>query len=292
MEVLPATEDMFDDIHAVLREFGSNRFEEKDWRELIAYRWPIEEDYRGWVLADHGKVVGFLGAIFSARARAGRQEKFCKLTSWIVKRDFRHGSLQLVRPLRGLDDYTLVNFSPSKVAAAAFERLGFRELETEVVVIPPRVPRWSSRAGELLTRPDEILSALSAEDAQSYRDHERYNCVQLVVRQGDEYCYLVASPTKLRRWKAAFVHHLSRPAVFAAKLNLVQRALVRSLGTRLTLVDRRLLGGERLAWCYGHRLMQPRLYRPSAQRCPERSRIDSLYSECVLLDSARWTYNY
>jgi hypothetical protein len=286
MEIQPATPAMFDGIHQVLREFGGE-LSEQDWRRLLEYRFG-DRSHRGWVSIKDGEIIGYLGAIFSQR-HGGR---FCDLTSWIVKAKHRKGSLHLLQPMLELEDHTLLNFSPSPFTLAVFKRLGFEVLEETLLLIPPLSPRLAPRGCEVVRGAAEISRLLKPSDRQIYDDHQPYEVNHIVVRGPEGYCYLVVSKTRLRRWPVSFIHYVSNPELLASAINVVQRELLRLHRTVLTVVDSRLVEGHPLRGARRYALAQPRLYKPAPSLPVAPRLIDSLYTEFVVLNPRRWTFNY
>lgn len=281
-----ATPDMFDAVHEVLREFGG-ALTKKDWRRLFDYRFS-SVGYRGWVAIDGGEITGYLGAIFSERLGA----RFCSLTSWIVKKARRTGDLSLLAPVFDLVDHTLLNFSPSKFTLALFKRFGFSVLDDELVLLPPVLPQWAPYGSHVVSDPRTIQLLLDPQDMRIFRDHAPYPLTHLVLTIGSDYCYIVASRTKFRRYPSSFIHYVSNPALFCRATNPVLRTLARQHGTLLTTIDGRLLEGNRLRGAHRYVLDQPRLYRPALGAPVRREAIDSLYSEFVVLNPNRWTFNF
>jgi hypothetical protein len=284
MEIRRATPEMFDDIYGVLSEFGGALVKD-DWRRLLDYRFS-DQDYRGWVGVVNGEVVGFLGAIFSERGGA----RYCGLTSWIVKKQHRKGNLKLLAPMFELKDHTLLNFSASPFTAALFKRLGFGVLDEELVLIPAVTPRLAPRGFEVVTSHREIEQLLDPAEHKAWVDHQPYRLDHVVVRRGGEHCWVAASKTKLKRMPVSHLHHVSNPRLFSELINVVQRELFCANRTVLSVVDRRLVAGHPMPGSVRWRLAQPRLYRP-ATPAPQ-GPIDSLYTELVLLNPRRWTFNH
>jgi hypothetical protein len=210
----------------------------------------------------------------------------------VVRPRYRGRGLSLLAPLAELSEYTLCNFSPTMPACAAFKRFGFSELEDRVVLIPPVLPTLGARGFRFLDHEGEIASVLTGDDLRLFRDHRQYQCRHLVLSDGRAYCYAVCSKTHFRHQPASYVHHLTNPALFVRVINQLQRKLAFTHRTALTVIDERLLDGHRVPLSWRHRLRQPRLYKPSSTRPVPRSVIDTAYSECLLLDSERWTFNY
>jgi hypothetical protein len=282
LDIQPATQDMFDEIHPVLSEFGG-ALTRDDWKRLLDYRFSARP-HRGWVARVNGEVVGYLGAIFSERAGA----HFCCLTSWIVKAAHRKGNLRLLAPMFELKDHTLLNLSASPFTAALFQRLGFSVLDTHVLIIPPITPRDLRPRHRAVTELSELERMLGPTDRQFFSDHRPYPLTHLVLEGDGARCYVVASKTRFKRVPVSYLHHVSDPQCLAQGINTLQRALWRTHRTLFTLVDRRLMGPCRIRGSLPYRLAQPRLYRPAAPA--PGGIIDSLYTELALLNPARWTF--
>src|SRR5262245_50374537 len=126
-----ATPAMFDDIYPLLLELDKTHSIEK-WRTIFDYQWESGEGYVGYTLVDGRKVVGFNGALFSRRIIGGREVKFCNLTSWIVKEQYRTESLRLVFPILNLKGYTFTNLTMNDRAWDVAKRLGFKNLDANI----------------------------------------------------------------------------------------------------------------------------------------------------------------
>jgi acetoacetyl-CoA synthetase len=293
LQVRPATSDMFADVRDVLMEFGPG-LGEADWRRLFDYDFDTggvgaKSRDRGWVLCDGNAIVGFLGAIFSRRG----SESFCNVTSWVVKKSHRSsGGLSLLMPMLALTDHTILNLSPTPFTRAVFKRMGFRDLEDRLVMIPPVYPQAPARGYRLVKDEKTIERLLSNDDLRVYHDHRRYSCTHLVFAGSHDYSYVVAGKTKLRRFPTSFIYYRSNPSLFRHLAGAMQLALLRAHRTLFSVVDARLCADAPLRGCPTYALHQPRLFRPATTSSRRREDIDTLYSEFVLLDPQRWTFNY
>jgi hypothetical protein len=280
---------MFGDVRDVLMEFGPG-LGEANWRRLFDYDFDRgDRKDRGWVLCDGDAVVGFLGAIFSRRG----DESFCNVTSWVVKKSHRSsGGLQLLLPMLALKDHTILNLTPTAFTRAVFQRMGFRDLERRLLMIPPVYPQLPARGYRLVKDHATIARLLTGEDRQVFDDHRRYSCAHLLFVGSHDYSYVVAGKTRLRRFPTSFVYYRSNAALFRKLAGAMQRALFGCHRTLFSVVDARLCADAPLRGCRSYALHQPRLYRPAATSTRRREDIDTLYSELVLLDPQRWTFNY
>ena len=286
MEIRRATPDMFEAIHDVLKEFGSPLTRD-DWKRLVDYPFNAQ-DYCGWVSIDRGEIVGFLGAIFSQRGGS----RFCGLTSWITKKTHRKANLHILMPMLELSDHTLLNYSASPFTAELFKkRLGFEVLDEQLVMIPAVTPSLTPSGWRRVKAATDIEEVLTEEQLQLWRDHLSYGVNHLVLSGPEGTCYAIASKTLFRnRVPCTYVHYVSNPALFASTINLVQRELFLENGTLFTAVDARLLQSEKIRGALKWRLAQPRLYRPATPK--PAGVIDSLYTELVLLNPSRWSFNH
>jgi len=287
MEIRRATPDMFEGIHEVLKEFDSPLTRD-DWKRLVDYPFNVQ-DYCGWVSIDRGEIVGYLGAVFSRRGDA----RFCGLSSWITKKSHRKANLHILMPMLELKDHTLLNYSASPFTAELFKkRLGFDVLDDQLVMIPAVTPNLTPRGWRRVRSAEEIEQVLNEEQRKLWRDHLPYPVTHLVLAgPGGSSCYVVASKTKFRgRVPCTYLHYVSNPALFAAAVNLAQRELSLEHRTLFTAVDARLLQGVKVRGSLKWRLAQPRLYRPATPK--PSGVIDSLYTELVLLNPSRWSFNH
>ncbi len=288
LEVRTATPEMFGDIRGVLSEFGPG-FGDDEWRRIFDYDFDRDRRDRGWVLLDGEHVVGFLGAIFSLR----RGERFCNVTSWVVKKSHRsRAGLRLLLPLLAMKDHTILNLSPTPFTLSVFRRMGFCELDDRLVIIPPFYPQATPRGYRRITDPEVMDGILQGEDRQVFRDHRRYPCAHVLFAGPRDYSYVVAGKTRLRHLPASFIYYRSSPTTFRKLLGATARALATSQRTLISIIDGRLCADAPLRGCPTYKLHQPRLYRPAARSTHRREDIDTLYSEFVLLDPRLWVFNY
>lgn len=288
MNVRPATLDMFDAIHDVLVEAFGQGIAKSDWRRLVDYDFARARDERGWALFDGDEVVGFLGAIYSLRG----DDRFCNLTAWAVKKRHRAASLELLLPMLELRDHTLLNLSPDPFTLSVFRRMGFRDLDDRIVLVPPVLPQRAPDGFAEVTDPARIAELLTPEDRRIFEDHRNYACTHLLFAGADRYSYVVGAKTRFRSFPTTYIYYRSDPELFRALAGPMQRAFRRLHGTFFSVVDARLTADAPLRGCPTWRLAQPRLYRPAATSRRPASAIDALYTELVMLEPSRWTFNY
>lgn len=291
MQVQKARLDMVDDVLNVLATFNNPLMSNALWRRMLFdYPWPCEEDYRGYVLTEGAKVVGFLGTIFSTRRINEKQERFCNISSWVVLPEHRSSGFQLVMPVLGLRGYTLVNLTPTDAARKIFESFRFRVFETaQLLLAPVGTPRevLRSMTGRVYTSPAKIRPLLDGEALTRFDDHQNTLARAVLVRRGQRQCLAIATLHILRRVRFAHVHYMSDPELFWSVLPLFKGGFLWSMGTPALMIDERLSAGQSLPaqLTYLRKpLHQPRMFRPAHPGITA-EHVDSLYSELMGL---RW----
>jgi len=288
MEVRPVRPGQFEEVLPLLVEgFPNARMTRDDWRRMLFdLPWPVEEEHRGYALVDRAEVVGFVGTIFSRRALFGATQRFCNLTSWVVRPTHRHASLQLMRPIHDLRAYTVSALTSTEFASQVYARLGMQPLEAAQVLIPPFArPAELLSGGSMTTDAATIARELDEEGRRIHEDMAGTLARQALIRRGSRRCHLVAvaSPWK-GRWKLAHVLYASDWDVLREHPGLASAAFASTLGTVGLRVDARHLPVGRPALGVRRPLPVARQYRPADPRItPER--MDALYTELV---GIRW----
>jgi len=284
-ELVKVDATMFEAVYPLLTGLNAagGRVTRDDWRRIFDYRWEKDEDHVGYALVDGGTVVGFVGLVFSARQIAGRRERFCNITSWIVDDAHRSEGIALVLDLRNLESCTITDLTPRAEVHDILRTLGFQTLEDTIRVFPPLASARSWLGGRrfrVITAPDAIAARLSGVERTVFDDHQLPYCRHLLVEDGDRTCYVIFKTTYRRGMRLSHILSLSDRTLFGAAFPQVQRALQRVNGTWLTMIDARLLVGLRLGLSVPKRFRYPRLYRSPTL---DAAQIDNLYSELVLL---------
>ena len=283
--VTPAVRTDFAQILPLLREFPNQRLSSDDWHRLLFDPpWPVPEDRVGYVLRDGDEVVGFLGTILSTRTIRGRAERFCNLSSWIVRESHRSASLQLVFPVLSIRDHTIVNLTASPTAHEVFRSLGFSVLERALVLVPmfAGLGRLGRSAGvRLLADPARIAAALMGADRERAEHVARTHAAQVLLTRGPDSCHAVATASAWRgHWRLAHVQYASDWSRLWAWLPLVNRGFLASLSALGLRVDGRF-AADLPASARRRELEFPTLYRPAHAGITPAD-VDGLYTELLL----------
>lgn len=281
-----ATPAMFEDVHELLVEFRNPNMGKEDWRRMLfQYPWPAEDENRGYVLFDGARAVGFIGTIFSTRELNGKQERFCHLSSWIVREAYRSRSLALLSPIIRMSSHTIVCDTPSPTAHRLFTRLGHRTLEDRVLLLPP-FATWpelgSLRRASMTTDPAEVRAELAGEERRCFDDHRGSVGVHLLIRHRGRACWATATLKRRSGFRFAFVQHVSDPTLFWECLPLFKLGFLKALRAPTLAIDARFAEGHQVSFSMSWRLTTPRLYRPAHDEIRP-AHVDGLYSELMSL---------
>jgi len=281
LEVRAVGIEAFDDIYPLLESFGNRKMTRDAWRQMLfGYPWWSGAE-RGFAMYDEDIAVGFMGTIFSKRRIAGRDEIFCNTSSWIVREAYRHASILLLKPVLAMRDCTIVNWTPTDRAYEIFKKLGFRELETHQVLLPPLASPTTFVGASFAFDARTIEATLHADDRALYEDLQSCSRVHhVVLRAGAHTSYLIATERRYKRVPFAELQYASDYDLFWKYRGVAHVAFARSMGAVGISVDARRAAGHEIG---PHRSWPAkRLFRPANPETTVES-IDGLFSEMMLL---------
>jgi len=276
-----ATSIDFDRVYPLLLDFNNSRIAQDKWRQIFNTNWNSPENYCGLLLLQGGRVEGYLGLLFSARMIKGRTEKFCNMTSWIVREGCRSQSLRLLFELLKLSDYTITNFTPSNNVTIILKKLGFMAIENNLrILFPfPGEPLSDSRYHSTIDL-EEMSQKLNPVDRTILFDHLRFNCHHVLIIGTNDYCYLVLKNTKYQQLQFARVHYASHPDVLLKAIDLVRTRICRQLKVAALIVDERHIGGETIRYSRTCPVQYESYFKSKSLG---KTDVDTLYSELILL---------
>jgi len=277
-----AVSEDFERVYPLLLDFKSPRIHREDWRTLFTNNWQSPEDYCGYLLLQEGEVKGYLGLLFSKRRINGRVEKFCNMTSWIVREDCRSQSLRPLLELLKLKDYTITNFTPVQMVPAILKKLGFAEFKTNQCLLFP-VPGFAPAKStyRCIFAIEKIRPELDDSDQAIFDDHQGFNCRHVLISAGDDYCYLVLKNKVHRHLPFARIHYLSNRNLFLEAIDSVRTKVCLKLKTAGLMVDERYLGAN--TFRFSREYQGGIAFFKSNSTTIDRNDIDTIYSELILL---------
>jgi hypothetical protein len=252
------------------------------WDRIFTHPWQAEGVPRGYALTDAGEIVGFVGLI-CARRMIGRQDvRVANFSSWYVRSRYRAWSNAMLAEASQDSDLTYTSLTPSKTSYRVLvEVLGFQPLDhVRLFTVPFTHVRPSVQPEpRLICDPDEIRPLLGAAEQRILDDHSRYECLAVLVKDGNEQSLLLFS----RRY-FQFRGHMLWPysqLLYASTPELLGRHLERI--ARLATHRQRSVGityDERAGPMTGIRFPARTLVRSTTL---QPNMLDKLYSELVLL---------
>ena len=212
----------------VLADFWGDRSEAK-LKQIFDYQWKRDESYCALALMDEDQAVGFIGMIFSERMINAENHKFCNITSWFVKEQYRNKAISLILPLLGMKDHTITDLTPSKHVYQIQKKLGFKDLDVKGRILLPfgrRLLQSKPAYDRIIHKPAEIEKVLDAEQLRILNDHKPYTCSHFLLKAENSNCYIIYSKQKRKRWPYVHIHYISDTDCFSTFYREIRNALI------------------------------------------------------------------
>ncbi len=176
-------------------------------KRLFTKQFNCEEDFYGIVIEDNNKIIAYLGLIFVHRKIEGEIHKFCNLTSFLIDPAYRGQKLthRIIDEVIKLGDYTITAITPIPSLYNMYESKGLRKLSDYRTVF------WKTRSSyknwKIITEENLIEKNLDKENLQIYKDHSKFNCVNLVISDENDYVLITGKKyhAQLRKFKTGRV---------------------------------------------------------------------------------------
>jgi hypothetical protein len=279
-EIKKAFAEDFERVYPLIQEFDNPDLTREDWRQLFTRRWNSPEDHFGYLIEEGDKVVGFLGTIFSTRMINNKPYRFCNLSTWMVKKEFRGMSLSLLfEPLK-LENYTITNYTGNRVVKI-LKRFGFKDLASHFrVVLPLLDPRLPIHKIEMISDKSAIRENLTADPLNTFIDHHDLKCTHLLFRAKNESCYLVFDKIKKKRLPVARVHYISNMEMFQKYAHMICLKMCLQQRIFALVINENLLKGYEIKFSIRVAQLQSILFKSNSL---DASDMDTLYSELQVL---------
>ena len=101
--------------------------------------WIDDSQYIGYCLEnENNEIVAFDGYIFSNRNINGIDYRFCNLTTWVVRDDYKKYALLVLKPLSKLKkEFTIINHTPNLAGFSSLTKLfRFKPLDSHKYIVP------------------------------------------------------------------------------------------------------------------------------------------------------------
>ncbi|MFN8285113.1 MAG: GNAT family N-acetyltransferase [Chitinophagales bacterium] len=191
MEVKKVYPPDFDKVYELLKRFENTSLQIEDFKKLFTVYWPCSVNHCGFMIEDKGKVIAYLGVLFSDRVIDGKPYVFGNLTTMIIDPAFRGQKLthRLVQHLRDSGEYVLTAITPIPALYNMYKQSGFRDLN-DFRKILWRLGTYT-KAGNYTEEPGAITAALTGEDARIYGQHAQFGGIHALFKSGGEYAHLI-----------------------------------------------------------------------------------------------------
>lgn len=279
VEVTKIKSSDFERVYPLLTEFkNTTGITREGWKVIFQENWKSSEDHFGYCLLDESKPVGILGMIFSSRRINGDKHKFCDLSAWYVKPDYRGHSIALLIPILGRKDLTITTFTASNRVIAVLRRLGFKDIESHIRIVPP-IPLRPKNVH--VTFDTQIISLkLRGEDLQIFQDHSCLSCTHIGIITPEGFSHVMVNKVFRKGIPLAHVDYTSDRAILINHVNLIAWNVMREMRCFGIEIGEHMVTKNIPGISLKIKRNHPILFRSSHLK-PEA--IDTVYSEIQLL---------
>lgn len=278
---------MSEDFHGtypLFAEFNNPNLTRNDWQQLFNNCFESDEGFCGYLMEYNGDIVGYIGLIFSKRIIEGIEKKFCNITGFVVKKEFRSKSLLLLFPVLQMTEHVLSSFSPSPTAHTILKKFGFNELESIVHISLPVINPFKLFFNKpvILSHTKNIQNELLSFERLNkiFNDHLKFKCKHLLIKTSTGFCYIVYTKVRRKKIPMAQLHFISNPQVFNDYIDTIKVFFIRTHGIFIILIDSRFTT-KRPSFSIEFKLPIPRLFKSKSLSTRE---VDGLYSEFIALN--------
>jgi hypothetical protein len=282
VSVQKVKKNMLYDVFSLFHNMKIN-IDETKCMNLFQHEWT-DEDYCGYALFDSFKIVGFLGMIFSKRTINNKTERFCNLTTWIVREEYRDQSLSLLLPITKLKNYTLTDLSPSRKVYIIQKKLGFQDLDKKMRILLPILCNSRKITRESLSfaeNGDVLRNRLKDDDLKLYNDHLCYSSKFLLAHGRGDYCFIIYTMIKIRFIPICYIQYISNVKMFCENHHAIRNNMAKMSKIPIAIVDSRLIRDTKVERSFDFPLASYKLYKSPNLRPYD---IDNLYSELILFN--------
>ncbi|MEX6506198.1 N-acetyltransferase family protein [Jiella sp. M17.18] len=275
--VRPAEERDIDAAVALLHERMNAKIPPERWRRLLDYPWRPEGVERGWLVEDRGRIVGFMGTVYSDRMVAGAPKRFCDLSSWYLLSDYRGDGTgdALLQAGMAQPGVTYQTMTARRATGRKIRALGFSILDETRSLYRPQ----GAAAIPVERDPDVIRARLSEPDRRSFDLHRDFDVHHALVGEAGVW---IVWQRKLKGDSIAYheILHAADPGFLSAHAQGIAEAIVSGERGVLAVDSRWISPGDDAGAIEAIPL--PRWHRPAAGVGARD--VDHLYSEVILLD--------
>jgi RimJ/RimL family protein N-acetyltransferase len=279
-EIRPATMADIEPLCSLLHEHMDARFSPDRWRRLMTYRWLDDKPDFGRVAIVDGRLVGFVGMVYSDRVLEGRRHRIVNICAWCLNKAHRKAGFgfELMRSAIADDAMSYTILTSSSRSVSLLEAIGYRILDDDRRIW---IAKGDPTGLEIEEDPSRILRRVDSVARDMLRDHDGLPIRPVLFADRTGSCLAVFSVAKKRDDVTYYdVLHLTNPLFLAARAQAIADGLLPRDRKAVLAVDTRLLQGHANDGT-AERLLVPRYYKSSTL---QPGQIDNMYSELQILD--------
>jgi GNAT superfamily N-acetyltransferase len=279
-EIRPATIADIEPVCSLLHEHMDARFSPDRWRRLMTYRWLDDKPDFGRVAIVDGRLVGFVGMVYSDRVLEGRRHRIVNICAWCLNKAHRKAGFgfELMRSAIADDAMSYTILTSSSRSVSLLEAIGYRILDDDRRIW---IAKGDPTGLEIEQDPSRILRRVDSVARDMLRDHDGLPVRPVLLADRTGSCLAVFSVAKKRDDVSYYdVLHLTNPLFLAARAQAIADGLLPRDRKAVLAVDTRLLQGHANDGT-AERLLVPRYYKSSTL---QPGQIDNMYSELQILD--------
>ncbi len=205
MTIRPARSGDIDDIITLLQTHMDPAVSRDRWGQLFTYSWLADMPDFGRVAIAGGRIVGYLGAIYSDRSVNGEIIRFVNPHSWYMEKPARRVvkgmmgglGLEMLRDLTRNPDQHYYTSTSSRLTLALLRRVGFRMLDHSKQVWRAKPETKTPLGFEVVRDEAMILSAVDASWRKVIEDHRTWPVYPLLVRS-QQHALLMMMATSMK----------------------------------------------------------------------------------------------
>jgi GNAT superfamily N-acetyltransferase len=177
--IRPAHEGDVEPVVALLHAQMNRKIAPERWRRLMTYGWLADKPNLGYVAEAAGRIVGYVGAVYSDREISGHTERLVNICAWYLDRDHRGqgGGERLMAEATANPDWHYNIMTSSSRTLKILANVGYRVLDDARF-------DWQRTEGAALTvegRTDVIAASVSPAERKILADHAELPVTPVLV---------------------------------------------------------------------------------------------------------------
>ena len=194
MIIRPAHAGDIEPVALLLHEQMNRKIAPGRWRRLMTYDWMADKPNLGFVAEAAGRIVGYVGAVYSDRQVAGKSERLVNICAWYLEKAHRGAGAgeRLMAEATANPDWHYNIMTSSSRTLEILGRVGYR-------VLDDTRHDWQRDGGAALALerdPARIAEGATDIERKILADHARLPVTPVLVQDAGRRVLAVFSVTK------------------------------------------------------------------------------------------------